>query len=144
MKPASSSRSDLLLMEMILAILFFSLISAICLQLFVKAHNMSQDTKELDAAVRQADSVASVLLQTSEPMKRIGEIYPDFSVDSTCGKIYFNSDFLPCAPEDSAYYLDIIPTKTDLRTTSYSVTVHDDTSAEIYHIDVTAYRQYIP
>lgn len=144
MKSASSSRSDLLLMEMILAVLFFSLISAICLQLFVKAHNLSQDTRELDAAVRQADSVASVLLQTSEPMKKIGEIYPDFSGDGRCGKIYYNSDFQPCAQEDSAYYLDIIPTRTDPQTTSYSVTVYDNASAEIYHIDVTAYRQYIP
>jgi len=61
MKSDSSSRSGLLLMEIILAILFFSLISALCLQVFVKAHTLSQDTRKLDAAVRQADSVASDL-----------------------------------------------------------------------------------
>ena len=43
---SSSSRSGLLLMEIIIAILFFSLASAICLQLFVKAHNLGQDTQE--------------------------------------------------------------------------------------------------
>lgn len=69
MKSDSSSRSGLLLMEIILAILFFSLISALCLQVFVKAHTLSQDTRKLDAAVRQADSVASVLLAVPEPEK---------------------------------------------------------------------------
>ena len=61
MKSDSTSRTGLLLMEIILAILFFSLISALCLQVFVKAHTLSQDTRKLDAAVRQADSVASDL-----------------------------------------------------------------------------------
>lgn len=42
MKKHTSSRSGLLLMEIIIAILFFSVVSAICLQLFVKAHSMGQ------------------------------------------------------------------------------------------------------
>ena len=46
----NSSRSGLFLMEIILAILAFSVVSAICLQLFVKAHNLGQDTKDLDMA----------------------------------------------------------------------------------------------
>ena len=71
MKSDSSSRSGLLLMEIILPILFFSLISALCLQVFVKAHTLSQDTRKLDAAVRQADSVASVLLAVPEPVKKL-------------------------------------------------------------------------
>ena len=71
MKSDSSSRSGLLLMEIILAILFFSLISALCLQVFVKAHTLSQDTRKLDAAVGQADSVASVLLAVPEPVKKL-------------------------------------------------------------------------
>ena len=53
MKKLSSSRSSLLLMELILAILFFALASAICLQLFVKASLLSRDTQELDRAVRR-------------------------------------------------------------------------------------------
>ena len=60
MKKQTSSRSGLLLMEIIIAILFFSVVSAICLQLFVKAHNMGTDTEELDMAVRQCSSVAAV------------------------------------------------------------------------------------
>ena len=58
MKKHTSSRSGLLLMEIIIAILFFSVVSAVCLQLFVKSHNLGQDTEELDMAVRHAGSVA--------------------------------------------------------------------------------------
>ena len=144
MKSDSSSRSGLLLMEIILAILFFSLISALCLQAFVKAHTLSQDTRKLDAAVRQADSVASVLLAVPEPVKKLQEIYPDSSMDGATGEIYFNQDFLPCGPREYSYRLDIVPADAGERTTSYSVTVYDHTAAEIYHVDVTAYRQYIP
>ena len=45
------SKSALFLMELILAILFFAAASAVCVQLFVKAHLMSQDTVDLNRAV---------------------------------------------------------------------------------------------
>lgn len=84
---SSSSRSGLLLMEIIIAILFFSLASAICLQLFVKAHNLGQDTQELDMAVRQASSVADVLSQSERPLELLRELYPDADIDA-----------VPCSP----------------------------------------------
>ena len=65
----NSSRSGLFLMEIILAILAFSVVSAICLQLFVKAHNLGQDTKDLDMAVREASSIASIINQSESPME---------------------------------------------------------------------------
>ena len=75
MKKQTSSRSGLLLMEIIIAILFFSVVSAICLQLFVKAHNMGTDTEELDMAVRQCSSVAEILSQGGQPAAQLDEIY---------------------------------------------------------------------
>ena len=41
-----SSRSALFLMELIFSILFFALASAVCVQLFVKAHLLSVSTQE--------------------------------------------------------------------------------------------------
>ena len=75
MKKQTSSRSGLLLMEIIIAILFFSVVSAICLQLFVKSHKLGQNTEELDMAVRQASSVAEILSQSKQPVNHLQEIY---------------------------------------------------------------------
>ena len=55
------SKSGLFLMEIMFAILFFSLAGAVCLQLFVKAHSLSRDAKTLDAAVTVCQSAAAVL-----------------------------------------------------------------------------------
>ena len=48
------SRSGIFLMEIIIAILFFSIVSAICLNIFVHTHNLSKSTAELNFAVREA------------------------------------------------------------------------------------------
>lgn len=41
-----SSKTSLFLMELIIAILFFSISSAVCIQLFVKSHLLDQKTQE--------------------------------------------------------------------------------------------------
>ena len=55
-----SSKNSLFLMELILSILFFTLTAAVCLQLFVKAHVLSQDTINLNHAVTQAQNFAEI------------------------------------------------------------------------------------
>ncbi|MDE5910576.1 MAG: hypothetical protein K2H52_17875 [Lachnospiraceae bacterium] len=53
-----SSKSGLFLMEMILSVLFFSLSSAVCVQLFVKSHLISQQSVDLNCAVEHCQNVA--------------------------------------------------------------------------------------
>ena len=47
MKRVRHSRSGLFLIELMICILFFSITAGICIQFFVKSHNMSQDAKNL-------------------------------------------------------------------------------------------------
>lgn len=56
-----NSRSALFLMELILAILFFAAASAVCVQLFVRAHLISRDTRDLNQAMASAQSAAAAL-----------------------------------------------------------------------------------
>ena len=55
-----SSKASLFLMELIIAILIFSLSSALCVQLFAKAHLLSNKTKDLNHAISLCESVAEV------------------------------------------------------------------------------------
>lgn len=142
---SSSSRSGLLLMEIIIAILFFSLASAICLQLFVKAHNLGQDTRELDMAVRQASSAADVLSQSGRPLEMLEELYPDADIGDPQSYIYFDQSFQPCGSEGSRYTLDISAASNDGQTSVYTIAVCDnETGSEIYGLEVMAYRPFAP
>lgn len=47
-----NNTSSLFLLELILAVLFFSVASALCIQIFTKAHLMSQDARDLNFAVK--------------------------------------------------------------------------------------------
>ena len=51
MKGTPAKRSSLFLLELIIAILFFSLTSAVCVQIFVRAHLISRQTQELNTAL---------------------------------------------------------------------------------------------
>lgn len=54
----SSSRAGLFLIELIIAIVFFAVASAICIQLFVKAHLISARSSDLGAASLIAQNYA--------------------------------------------------------------------------------------
>lgn len=144
-KKQASSRSVLLLMEIIIAILFFSIVSAICLQLFVKAHDLGKATEELDMAVRQAGSAAEIISRSAQPMELLQKVYPDSDFSGDGGSIYFDRDFQMCPREDALYHLDISATSLDGRMDSYGIAFYRSGAEEaIYRLDITAYRQYTP
>ena len=73
------SRSSIFLMEIIIAILFFSLVSAVCLQVFVKAHNMTEETARLNMAVTVVGNTAEMTKAAESPDKVVDivkEVYP--------------------------------------------------------------------
>ena len=63
----NKSRSALFLMELIIVIFFFSLTSAVCLNVFAKAHIIGRDTRQLNDAVLFA--------------KNAGELFYEYGTD---------------------------------------------------------------
>lgn len=61
--PRRIGASGLLLTETLIAILFFSVAGAICLQLFVKAYTITGRTEALELSVSQGSSIVSLLEQ---------------------------------------------------------------------------------
>lgn len=62
--------SSLFLLELIIAILFFSVASAVCVQFFVKSHTMSEQSQQLNTAVNECSSIAEIV-QTSDSRKDV-------------------------------------------------------------------------
>lgn len=62
MNNSHTSKSGLFLIELILSIFFFIIAMAVCLQLFVKARTLSQDTVSVNQAVLWSQNLAEVFL----------------------------------------------------------------------------------
>ena len=60
-KRKRAQASSLFLLELTMAILFFSIASAVCVQIFVKSRAMSLHAEELNAAVREVSSAAEIV-----------------------------------------------------------------------------------
>lgn len=105
-----SSKSSLFLIELIISILFFSLASAACIQLFVKSHLLDKKTQESNQIVMWSQNL-SELWHAAE-----GELVPiynrlltDYPTENACIlltdndsklALYMNNDFTLCNPED--------------------------------------------
>ncbi|MBQ6696553.1 MAG: hypothetical protein IJN16_07605 [Lachnospiraceae bacterium] len=70
------SKSSLFLMEVIIALLFFSLASTVCIRLFVKSHTLSRDTQNLNYAVTQSQNLAEAFIGVDGDMEQLQSLFP--------------------------------------------------------------------
>ena len=113
MRRGKTQSASLFMMELILAILIFSLASALCVQFFVKAHTLSGDAKALDFGCEATGSVADVI-RSSDSLKdaenTFDELYPSALVEAEDNgvviSLYYDGEFENCDPEDAAYTLE--------------------------------------
>ncbi|MFR5116707.1 MAG: type II secretion system protein J [Eubacterium sp.] len=88
MKRTPAKRSSLFLLELIIAILFFSLTSAVCVQFFARAHQISRQTQELNAALEKVSGCTEIFLSGGDFTDIFGDRVsctrqPDGSADCT-------------------------------------------------------------
>lgn len=112
--------SSLFLMELIIAIFFFSAASAVCIQFFVKAHLLSEESNALNHAVNECTSAAE-LIDASESVEdslnMLMQLYPNgtypdihtssFALPNEDIQIYFDKDFKDCISQEAVYVLTI-------------------------------------
>lgn len=102
MNRRSSSKISLFLMELIIAILFFSLASAVCVRLYTAAHNLSHDSINLSNAVTWSQNLSEAFCGTKGDVKEMEKLYPDavLSVDDSEDQItsfvlFFDDEWEP-------------------------------------------------
>ena len=120
-----NNTSSLFLLELILAVLFFSVASALCIQIFTKAHLMSQDARDLNFAVNEVSNMA--------------EQMSDGTLQDAAA--YYDSSYASCEKADAVYVLTVHyePEDTLLKAHISMDTVADNRN--IYTLDVTKHRQ---
>lgn len=109
MNPSRNTRSSVFLLELMIAILFFSLGSAICIQVFVKAYTLNQSAQDLSFASAQISSAASVVKYTYLNLSTLEKFYPRIQETEEGFIIYYDKNQQECAEKDASYQLLIHP-----------------------------------
>lgn len=109
MKGTPAKRSSLFLLELIIAILFFSLTSAVCVQIFVRAHLISRQTQELNMALEKVSGFSDVFLS--------GNSFSDLLPEDACISehadgsaeyvVSYDENWQLCSSPDAAYEIQI-------------------------------------
>ncbi len=98
-----SSKSSLFLMEILICILFFSIASAICVQLFAKAHLLDQKTGQQNLTIMWTQNLAELWKHHDADLrmihKQLSEDYPSqadaflLSESENLLTLYFNDHY---------------------------------------------------
>lgn len=107
MKHLPPRRSSLFLLELMIAILFFSLASAVCVRFFAQSHQLSEDAAQLHMAVMQAQNIEEAVSGYNGSMEEIALLFPGCTATDEKMTIYYDENWNLCAESDSAYYLTL-------------------------------------
>ena len=103
----TNSRSALFLGEVVLAMLIFSLSSAVCVGLLFRAYSISEASNDLNQAVFCAQSAAEVF--KSQPDLEKAALLLGGDIRSGQCVIYYNDNWHKTTGQDAVYTLLIIP-----------------------------------
>lgn len=137
--------SSLFLMELILAILFFSIASAVCVQFFVKSHLLSRHSQELSHAVNECSSIAEIC-KVSDGLSNAADLirqeYP--SADSSPADdeasptrkltLYFDKDFVSCQEASGSYELHVTLQEQEQMLTAQMQVLRSSDESVIYEL----------
>lgn len=134
--------SGLFLLELLLAILFFSIASTVCVRFFVKAHLLSADSGSLNMSVYESTGIAEVIRSSSNEKQAVSilsRLYPYADSDTSVFTVYYDSDFQACTSDDAVYAIETTFTYEDLMLTGSIESRKLEDNALIYSLTVKKY-----
>ncbi|MCR5670230.1 MAG: hypothetical protein K6G10_04430 [Butyrivibrio sp.] len=133
MSDRRNSRLSLFLMELIIAIFFFSLASAVCVRLFVGAHVLSRKSEDVSMAVIWSQNLSEVFWNTKGDVEKMHDAFPGSTSILYENKekegtliLLFNSDWEIISSSDSGIAYEAM------------IDIERKSAAEVYS-DVTDY-----
>lgn len=157
-RKSRAKSSSLFLLELILAILFFSIASAVCVQIFVKSHLLSADAQALNLAVSECSGAAEVISAsegTDDAAALLQETYPNGTLTqadhpesagasmqadvqnteenaAACAfHVYYDEDMQPCAEKAAIYQMTILLAEEETMLTAEIRMTDDDLIYEL-------------
>lgn len=104
-------------MELIIAILFFSLASTVCIQLFVKSYIISTDTVDKNNSIIQAQNLAESYLGFEGDFTQIARLFPNAVLNTSADELslYFDKDWTPSDSDSANYIVVLCQKKSDVQ-----------------------------
>jgi hypothetical protein len=127
------SKSGLFLTELMLCIFFFALGSAICLQMFVKAHVLSEKSRDLSFSIEAASTMIDYWKDCNGDYDILMEELLSGEYTDNIFTIYYSKDGRTCE-EDEKYYTLYLTTTTNQSIQNAHITVENPDST-IFEID---------
>ena len=133
----SRSKSGLFLMELIIAIAFFAVSSAVCVQLFAMAHNLSSRSVGMQMAVMNAQSAAESFKLTGGDIDSMTYVLQASVID---GRIVAGFDENWNMASSDVRFEMIIETDTSTALATATISVTDNVmDEELYSLTVKRY-----
>ena len=85
-------RSSLFLIELMISIIFFAIASSVCIQLFARAKQISDESSAKNQALLQAESAASAFYAGDGTLRLIPEVFPEAASMSASSSVTADSD----------------------------------------------------
>lgn len=103
-----SSKSALFLMELILAVLFFAITSAVCAKLFAASHLISRDTMQANRAAALAQSAAACVQSTGADSNRCAELLSGEAAPDGTITVFYDSDWQITDQSSAVYTMTVL------------------------------------
>lgn len=107
MRKSPPKRSNLFLLELILAIFFFALASAVCIRLFVQARTLTLESHKQNQALTCAKNLSALFESREGSLADIAENFPQSHLEDSRLEIYYNEDWELCPKNENAYLLTL-------------------------------------
>lgn len=141
MNQHTHSRAGLFLLELMLNILLFSVLVALCLQFLFKAHSISSSTRDFYRAADTCTSIAEIYQSGTDGKESLLHIYPDAILLNENLLIFFDENFNGC-PEEKSCYRAFISFSDNVYQTAIITFSANDSSDELYQLTVCGYHPH--
>ena len=136
------SKSSVMLLEILINLLFFSILCVCSLQFFIKSYQLTEKTTLLHHAVTACNNVATVFQSGDGTTDSIKQYYPDIIQENGEIYIYLNENYQTCDAREVMYYLVIKENVTQIP--SINIAFYKNGDVATYSIDVYHYTPLSP
>lgn len=136
------SKNSIFLMEIILNILLFSALLVVGLQLFMRAHKLTEKTMQLHQAVACCENAAAVFESGNGTLNDLLAAYRYSANLDHHVLIYLDENFNECRKKDASYYISAALTEdSESRLSKLTLTCYTVSSTPIYTLTACHYTQ---
>lgn len=129
------SKSALALMEQAIMILVFAVAAAVCVSVFVKSRQMSQELADRDMAVNRCQTVAETVKATAGDIEETGKILGG-KAEGNKMILSYGPDWEPCIEEKASYVVTLRCQETEGYLGRGTITVVTTAGEEVFSLPV--------